>query len=85
MTIAKRHLRAGESLDGEGGFTVYGRLAPAARSLACGALPIGLARGARLRTDVEAGAVVRRQDVTIDEESVAARLRHELEARTVGD
>ena len=82
MTIAKRRLRAGETLDGEGGFTVYGRLAPAGRSLALGALPIGLAWGARLRTDVETGAVVRRPDVTIDEETVAARLRRELEERT---
>ncbi len=82
MTVAKRPLRAGETLDGEGGFTVYGRLAPAGRSLTCGALPIGLARGARLRTDVEAGSVVRRQDVTIEEDSVAARLRRELEQRT---
>jgi predicted homoserine dehydrogenase-like protein len=82
MTVAKRRLQAGESLDGEGGFTVYGRLAPASQSLARGALPIGLARGARLRTAVEPGAVVRRQDVTIDD-SLAARLRQELEARTV--
>jgi predicted homoserine dehydrogenase-like protein len=85
MTVAKRRLRSGETLDGEGGFTVYGRLAPAPQSLACGALPLGLARGARLRTGIEAGAVVRRQDVTIDEDSVAARLRQELEARPVRD
>lgn len=82
MTVAKRRLRAGETLDGEGGSTVYGRLAPAPKSLACGALPIGLARGARLRTAVEAGAIVRRGDVTIDEQSVAARLRRDLESRT---
>lgn len=82
MTIAKRRLRAGETLDGEGGFTVYGRLAPASRSLSRDALPIGLARGARLRGAVEAGSVVRRQDVTVDEDSVAARLRRELEGRT---
>ncbi|MBO0745109.1 MAG: flagellar biosynthesis protein FlgA [Candidatus Dormibacteraeota bacterium] len=82
MTIAKRGLRAGETLDGEGGFTVYGRLAPASRSLSCDALPIGLARGARLQADVKAGSVIRRQDVAVDEESVAARLRRELETRT---
>lgn len=83
MTVAKRGLRAGETLDGEGGFTVYGRLAPAARSLALGALPLGLARGARLRTDVDAGAIVRRQDVTLDETNLAATLRRDLETRSV--
>ena len=41
--IAKRDLRAGEMLDGEGGYTVWGKLMPAAASLAAGALPIGLA------------------------------------------
>ena len=47
--VAKRNLRAGEMLDGEGGYTVWGRLMPAAKSLATGALPIGLAhRVARL-------------------------------------
>ncbi len=82
-TVAKRRLRAGETLDGEGGYTVYGRLAAAPESLARKALPIGLARGGRLRSDVEAGSVVRRQDVVIDEQSVGARLRRELEERTV--
>ena len=68
MTVAKRRLQAGESLDGEGGFTVYGRRATASQSLARGALPIGLARGARPGdTAVEPGAVVRWQDVTIDD------------------
>ena len=44
---AKRDLDAGEMLDGEGGFTVWGRLMPAEASLAMGALPIGLAHGVR--------------------------------------
>jgi hypothetical protein len=42
-TVAKRALKAGEMLDGEGGYTIYGKLVPAARSLKEGALPIGLA------------------------------------------
>src|SRR6185312_1349044 len=43
VAVAKRALRAGETLDGEGGYTVWGKLVPAERSLAEGALPIGLA------------------------------------------
>ena len=43
VAVAKRGLQAGEMLDGEGGYTVWGKLVPAERSLAEGALPIGLA------------------------------------------
>src|SRR5688572_23957899 len=55
VAVAKRPLRAGERLDGEGGYTVYGKLIPAARSQALDALPIGLAHGVALRRDVPAG------------------------------
>src|SRR3954463_16516377 len=40
---AKRHLRKGEMLDGEGGFRVWGRQTQADVSLARGFLPLGLA------------------------------------------
>ncbi|MBS0661334.1 MAG: flagellar biosynthesis protein FlgA [Verrucomicrobia bacterium] len=79
VAVAKRPLRAGELLDGEGGYTVYGRLLPAARSLALGALPIGLAHRVKLRTDVAAGDVVRWSEVACDESDEAVRLRRELE------
>src|SRR5680860_43050 len=45
-SVAKRDLRAGEMLDGEGGYTVYGKALPLAR--AGSALPIGLAHGVKL-------------------------------------
>ena len=76
--VAKRRLAAGEMLDGEGGYTVWGKLLPAAASLERGALPIGLAHRVRLTRDVEAGSVVRWSDV----ESVsgpAAEARREME------
>jgi len=41
-------MKAGETLDGEGGYCVWGKLIPAARSLAAGALPIGLAQDVAL-------------------------------------
>src|SRR5207244_10229813 len=47
VATAKRALAAGEALDGEGGFTVYGKLMPAALSLARRGLPLGLAHGMR--------------------------------------
>src|ERR1044071_6017862 len=49
VAVAKRALRADETLDGEGGYTVWGRLVPAERSIAMGALPIGLAHHVRLK------------------------------------
>jgi predicted homoserine dehydrogenase-like protein len=61
--VAKRALRAGETLDGEGGYTVWGRAMPAAASLDLGALPIGLAHRMRLRRDIAQGEVVRWVDV----------------------
>jgi predicted homoserine dehydrogenase-like protein len=66
-------------LDGEGGYTVYGKLMPAADSLAVGALPLGLAQQAKLLRPVAAGRTVRRDDVALDDRSPAARARGEME------
>jgi predicted homoserine dehydrogenase-like protein len=77
---AKRDLAAGEMLDGEGGYTVYGKLVPAARSLALRALPLGLAHGARLLQPVAAGAIVRRDDVALDATDAVVTVRAEMEA-----
>jgi predicted homoserine dehydrogenase-like protein len=79
VATAKRDLAAGEMLDGEGGFTVWGKLMPAADSLRLGSLPIGLAHDVRLRNAVKAGHPVRWTDVTIDETSQAVRVRREME------
>jgi predicted homoserine dehydrogenase-like protein len=81
MATAKRDLGPGEVLDGEGGFCVHGKLAPAAASLARGALPIGLAHGVKLLRSIKAGQVVTWQDVEIDPDRPAVRARREMEAR----
>ena len=73
IATAKRDLKAGEMLDGEGGYTVYGKLVPAAASLALGGLPLGLAHGVKLARSVAAHAPVRWDDVTIDASSEAVR------------
>jgi predicted homoserine dehydrogenase-like protein len=78
-SVAKRPLRAGEMLDGEGGYTVYGKLMPAAASRAEGVLPIGLAHRVKLRRDISAGGLVRMSDVELDETSLAVRARRDLE------
>ena len=79
VATAKRDLAAGEWLDGEGGFTVYGRLLPAAQSLQAGGLPLGLAHKVRLARPVTAGQAVRWDDVEIDEDQPAVRVRREME------
>jgi len=73
-------LRAGETLDGEGGYTVWGKLVSAERSLVEGALPIGLAHKVRLKRDVAVGEVVRWTDVDVPD-SEAVRVRREMERR----
>jgi predicted homoserine dehydrogenase-like protein len=80
VATAKRALKAGEMLDGEGGYTVYGKLMPAKASQAIGGLPIGLAHGVRLNRDVAAGQPVTRADVALDETQAIVQLRRELEA-----
>ncbi|MBO6781937.1 MAG: Gfo/Idh/MocA family oxidoreductase [Alphaproteobacteria bacterium] len=80
VATAKRDLKPGEELDGEGGYTVYGRLMPGADSLAAGGLPIGLAHGVTLRNAVAKDQPVRWADVEIDETSQAVRIRREMEA-----
>jgi len=81
MATAKRDLAADEVLDGEGGFCVYGKLAPARLSLELGALPIGLAHGVKLLRSIKAGETVGWQDVDIDPSRPAARARREMEAQ----
>ncbi len=80
VATAKRTLSAGEKLDGEGGFTVYGKLMPAAESLARAALPIGLANDVLLLRPIGAGEIVRWSDVAIDETSEPVRVRRDMEA-----
>ncbi|MFO1300484.1 MAG: SAF domain-containing protein [Burkholderiaceae bacterium] len=79
VATAKRDLKAGETLDGEGGFTVYGRLMPSADSLAIGGLPLGLAHHVRLKKRVAAGQPVRWSDVSIDAKDAAVAFRREME------
>ncbi|HEX9398801.1 MAG TPA: SAF domain-containing protein [Anaeromyxobacter sp.] len=79
VATAKRDLAAGEVLDGEGGFLVYGKLRPASESRRIGALPIGLAHRVSLVRPVRIGEPVRTADVALDEGAALVRARRELE------
>src|SRR5207245_4496715 len=77
---AKRALRAGEVLDGEGGFCVWGKQVPAERSLAEGFLPLGLAHNVRVQRDLAEGECLTWRDVACDENDPAVKARREMEA-----
>ncbi len=77
---AKRQLKAGETLDGEGGHCVWGRQMSAADSLALGALPLGLAADVTMRHDVDAGAILTYDDVVIDASDSAVTARRQMES-----
>ncbi|MDE0061292.1 MAG: SAF domain-containing protein [Gammaproteobacteria bacterium] len=81
VATAKRDLAAGETLDGEGGYTVYGKLLPATASLDQGALPIGLAHGVTLKRGIRAGRIVCWNDVEYESTLEAVSARREMEAR----
>jgi predicted homoserine dehydrogenase-like protein len=80
VATAKRDLRMGEILDGEGGACVWGKLMPAADSLRLGGLPIGLANKVPLVHDIPLGAPVTWADVRVDEADAAYRYRRDMEA-----
>lgn len=84
IAIAKRDLKAGEMLDGEGGYCVYGALRPANDALRRGLLPIGLAHRVKLKQAVAAGQPVHWLDVEIDEADPTVRFRREMEQRFGG-
>ncbi len=83
VATAKRALAAGETLDGEGGYTVWGKLMTARDSAAKKALPIGLAHKVKLKHDLAEGAIVSWDDVDYDATSQAVKIRREME-RTFG-
>jgi len=84
VSTAKRDLRAGEMLDGEGGACVWGKLMTGAESLRIGGLPIGLANRVPLLRNVPAGQPVTWEDVRIDAADEAYRYRRAMEAAFPG-
>jgi len=79
VAVAKRNLKSGEMLDGEGGYTVWGKAMPAVASLKMRGLPIGMAHGVTLTRDVPKGQVLTRGDVAFEAGNAALALRDELD------
>jgi predicted homoserine dehydrogenase-like protein len=80
VATAKRHLKTGEMLDGEGGFCVWGKQTPADASLARELLPLGLAHNVKLKRDIAEGQALRWSDVVYDPNDSAVKVRREMEA-----
>jgi predicted homoserine dehydrogenase-like protein len=71
---AKRDLRAGETLDGIGGFTVYGMLENCATAREERLVPMGLTDGAVLLRDVPIDAALTFDDIRLPDGTLAAAL-----------
>jgi predicted homoserine dehydrogenase-like protein len=80
VATAKRKLKQGEMLDGEGGFCVWGKQTPAAQSLDQGYLPLGLAQNVKLKRAIAAGERLKWSDVAYDPNDAAVKARREMEA-----
>jgi len=81
VATAKRDLMPGELLDGEGGYTVWGKLLPAATSLKVGGLPLGLAHQVKVLRPVKKGQSLSWADVAMDTGTKAYAVRREMEAQ----
>tara|TARA_X000000950_G_scaffold153084_1_gene188109 strand:+ start:393 stop:1700 length:1308 start_codon:yes stop_codon:yes gene_type:complete len=79
VSVSKRNLKKGEKLDGEGGFTVWGKLIPASTSLNLQALPIGLANDMYLKNDIDKDKILTWNDVKFDTNNEIIRYRHQME------
>ena len=80
ITAAKRDLKAGEVLDGGGGYTVVGRCEKATVARAENLLPLGLAGGGVLKVDVARGQAISYAMVDIQADSFVAKLRRMQDA-----
>ncbi len=79
VATAKRGLKKGEILDGEGGFCVWGKQTPAEMSLKEGYLPLGLAHNVKLKADVKQGQRLKWTDVEMDTTDATYKFRREME------
>jgi predicted homoserine dehydrogenase-like protein len=78
VATAKRDLRPGEVLDGEGGYMVWGKILPAATSLEKNGLPLGLAH-TKLVRPVAKGEIVTWADIEVDRKDSTVAFRREME------
>ncbi|MCY4081948.1 MAG: hypothetical protein OXF54_17020 [Caldilineaceae bacterium] len=75
IAVAKRDLRAGEELDGGGGYRVVGQCEKAKVAQEEGLLPLGLADGAVVKRAIGKGEAIGYSDVELNEDSFVLRMR----------
>jgi predicted homoserine dehydrogenase-like protein len=80
VATVKRNLKAGEMLDGEGGFCVWGKQTPADVPLQRELLPLGLAHNVKLKHDIPEGGALKWSDVAYNPNDSAVKVRREMEA-----
>lgn len=80
VATAKRDLKVGEMLDGEGGYTVWGKLLPSATSKRMGGLPLGMAHNVKVIRPVAKGQSLCWADVQMDSNTSAFKIRREMES-----
>jgi len=81
VTIAKRDLKAGERLDGVGGFCTYGLIDNAKDARAMAALPVGLSEGCTLLRNVSKDDLISIDGVESPRGRLAESLWREQSAR----
>ena len=84
VATAKKDLRPGDLLDGEGGYSVWGKLLPASRSVGMGGLPLGLAHQVKMLRAVSKGQSLCWDDVAMDRSTPAYAVRREMETMFAG-
>lgn len=77
VCATRKAMRAGETIDGEGGYAAYGTIATADDARARHLVPMGLAHGLKLTRDVAADHPIGESDVAFDESSFLWKLRRE--------
>jgi predicted homoserine dehydrogenase-like protein len=78
VAVAKRDLEVDEFLDGEGGYTVWGRIMPADASIGAQALPIGLASEVKLTAPIKRGQLITLKDIDTDTDTQAWQVRNAM-------
>jgi predicted homoserine dehydrogenase-like protein len=84
LTLAKRDLKAGEMLDGMGGFTCYGEIESYEVAAAQDSLPMSLSVDCKLKRDIAKDQPIRYADVTLPAGRVCDHLRAEQTAHFSG-
>jgi len=66
VSVAKKDLASGETLDGEGGFAARGRLITSKNSIEGNFLPLGLSDGAKTKKSIKKDEFIKIDDVEIN-------------------